>query len=117
MASDGASSPARPGAYPEACRRKLSEDEAPKHPHFGILSRALGVAPEVAIDSSRRSVVSGDRLMVCSDGLANELSTAEFANIISAEGDVAAVAEHLVASTIAKGGRDNVSAVVAEVVA
>ncbi len=96
---------------------QISEDDAPGHPHFGVLTRVLGVAPAVAIDGARRSVVTGDRLMVCSDGLVNELSAAEIAGLMAFEGDVQAAAEDLVGLAIAKGGRDNVSAVIAEVAA
>jgi PPM family protein phosphatase len=98
-------------------RGELSEEEEPRHPHFGVLTRALGVAPEVAIDSERLSVVPGDRLLVCSDGLVNELSRAEIAGAMAAHEDVNALADNLVEMAIAHGGRDNVSVVVAEVAA
>jgi protein phosphatase len=97
-------------------RGELREEDAPLHPHYGILTRALGVAPDVAIDRARRSIVAGDRVLVCSDGLTNELSTAEIASALGTSEDVKTVADKLVGMAIARGGRDNVSVVVAEVV-
>jgi protein phosphatase len=96
-------------------RGELPEDEAPRHPHHGILTRALGVAPDVTIDSASFKVVAGDRLMLCSDGLINELSNSEIAATMTESEDVTTLADTLVEMAITRGGRDNVSVVVAEV--
>jgi PPM family protein phosphatase len=56
-------------------RGELSEQEAPDHPLRGVLTRALGVGPDVEIDSAAHPAVEGDRLLVCTDGLFNEVPT------------------------------------------
>jgi PPM family protein phosphatase len=89
----------------------------PKHPYYGVLTRALGVGPHVEIDRSTIAVDEGDRIIVCSDGLFNELSSLEIANAMVGGGDVASVVDNLIDGAIARGGRDNVSVVVAEVAA
>jgi len=57
----------------------------------------------------------GDRLLVCSDGLFNEVSTGEIAGAIGSEAPTSTVADSLVELAISRGARDNVSLIVAEV--
>ena len=96
-------------------RGELPEDEAPQHPHYGVLTRALGVGPDVEIDGRGLAIESGDRLLLCSDGLFNELTNEEIAQAVSTSEDVDAIAEDLIDAANARGARDNVSVVVAEV--
>lgn len=96
---------------------ELEGAEASRHPQYGILTRALGVGPEVEVDGGTHRVIAGDRLVVCSDGLFNEVSQAEIAGVLAADKDVTTLAEDLVELALARGGRDNVSVVVTEVAA
>lgn len=98
-------------------RGELADEDAPQHPYYGILTRALGVAPEVEIDSTTCSAAVGDRLMLCSDGLFNEVTQAEIVDAVAAETDGSSLADALVGLALARGGRDNVSVVIAEVAA
>ena len=52
---------------------EISETEAAVHPHRHILTRALGVADDVVVDLWRIQPARGDRFLLCSDGLTNEL--------------------------------------------
>ena len=96
-------------------RGELREEDAPQHPYYGVLTRALGVGPDVEIDRRTVAVEEGDRIVVCSDGLFNELSGKEIAGTLGGDGDVDAIADTLIERAITHGGRDNVSVVVAEV--
>lgn len=98
-------------------RGELREAEAGQHPYYGILTRALGVASDVEIDRTTLAVEEGDRIVLCSDGLFNELSDEEIENALAGDGDVAAIVDQLIDRVIADGGRDNLSVVVAEVAA
>lgn len=98
-------------------RGELRVEEAPEHPYYGILTRAIGVGSDVEIDRTTVVVERGDRIVVCSDGLFNELSDDEIVRTMARGGDVAAVVDILISRAIAQGGRDNVSVVVAEVAA
>jgi protein phosphatase len=95
----------------------LQEEEATQHPYYGVLTRALGVAPDVEIDRRTVAVEKGDRVVLCSDGLFNELSGDEIVGAVEGARDPAAIVDTLIEGAIAQGGRDNVSVVVAEVVA
>ena len=98
-------------------RGELREEDAIEHPHYGVLTRALGVGSDVEIDRRTLAIEAADRIVVCTDGLFNELSSEEIANAMAAGGDLADIVDNLVESAIAHGGRDNVSVVVAEVAA
>jgi protein phosphatase len=96
-------------------RGELLEEEAPRHPHHGVLTRVLGVGPDVEIDNATHSTKPEDRFVVCSDGLFNELSSGEIASVLMKGESLTAVADNLVERAITRGGHDNVSVVVAEV--
>ena len=98
-------------------RGELREEEAAQHPYYGVLTRALGVGPDVEIDRTSLAVDDGDRIVVCSDGLFNELSGREIASIVADGGDVTHIVDSLIESAMAHGGRDNISVVVTEVAA
>jgi protein phosphatase len=93
---------------------ELSEREALDHPHRGVLTRALGVGPDVELDSSAHPALDGDRLLLGTDGLFNEVTDHDIASLMSANEDLQATADALVEAALAGGGRDNVSVVVAE---
>jgi protein phosphatase len=102
----------------EAVRRgEMSEQEALDHPHRSVLTRALGVAPDVELDSTAHLAVEGDRLLICTDGLFNEVSSDEIASLMAVTEDMQATADGLVELALSRGGRDNVSVVVAEICA
>ncbi len=97
-------------------RGELREEDEPRHPHHGVLTRALGVGPEVEIDRRTLDVEAGDRIVVCSDGLFNEVSGADMATALGNGDEVAEVVDRLIDQAVSRGGRDNVSVVVAEVI-
>jgi protein phosphatase len=95
---------------------ELTPAEAAVHPHRHILTRALGIEASVEVDAWRFEPAEGDRVLLCSDGLTNELSEAEITEILSSEQDPEAAAEELVRLAVDHGGSDNVTAVVVDVV-
>ena len=93
----------------------ISEDEARTHPRRNIVTRALGIEPTVRVDTWLVPMVHGDRFILCSDGLVDEVHDDEIAAIALATSDAQAAAEQLVAKANANGGRDNVTVVVVDV--
>ena len=53
----------------EVARGAITESEAREHPRRNILTRALGVATDVEVDTSASELEEGDVLRLCSDGL------------------------------------------------
>jgi PPM family protein phosphatase len=97
-------------------RGELSEDDARSHPYRAVLTRALGVGPDVELDSAVVSMQRDDRLLVCTDGLFNEVALEEIADTLAGRRDPQRTADELVDLALAQGGHDNVSAVVADIV-
>ena len=52
---------------------QLSEEEAAVHPQRNILTRALGIDEAVQVDTDSVLPFTGDRFLLCSDGLFNEV--------------------------------------------
>ncbi|MDA3648544.1 protein phosphatase 2C domain-containing protein [Saccharopolyspora indica] len=93
----------------------VSEDAADEHPHRNVLTRAIGVGPEVEVDRIELSCRPEDRLLICSDGLFKTLSTEEIEEILGSEPNPQDAAEQLVAAAVEQLSDDNVSAVVVNV--
>jgi hypothetical protein len=95
---------------------ELSEAEAAVHPHRHILTRALGVADDVSVDLWRIQPARGDRFVLCSDGLTNELDEAQIAEVLATVPDPQIAADLLVRAARTHGGSDNITVVVVDVV-
>jgi protein phosphatase len=91
---------------------RLSPEEAEIHPHRSVLTRALGVEPELEVDSDTVEVLSGDRLLLCSDGLTTMVPEGDIQRIIEENDDPQRAADALVAAANEAGGMDNITAVV-----
>ncbi len=92
----------------------ISEQEARTHPRRNIVTRALGIEPNVRVDTWVLPMVRGDRFVLCSDGLVDEVDDDEIAEIVNSSDDPQVVADALVASANEHGGRDNVTVVVVD---
>lgn len=95
---------------------ELTAAEAAVHPHRHILTRALGVSAEVTSDLWWIRPERGDRFLLCSDGLTNELDDAQVAEVLSSVADPARAADLLVQAARTHGGSDNITVVVVDVV-
>ncbi len=93
-------------------RGDLSYADAATHPQRHHLARSIG--PEQAIEPQiiARTLRSGERLLLCSDGLPLHVSDNELARTISDAPTPQAACDHLVQIANARGGRDNITVVV-----
>jgi len=91
----------------------ITEDEARVSKQRNVITRAVGSRDYVQVDTSVWEVCSGDRYLLCSDGLHGYLSLGEIEESL-AEGGEAAV-RLLIERANARGGKDNITAVVVEV--
>ena len=96
-------------------RGEITPGEALDHPHRGVLTRVLGGGPTVDVDSSIHPALPGDRLLLCTDGLFNEVPHEEIVAAITSSTAIADLANGLVEEALANGGHDNITVVVAEV--
>lgn len=75
-----------------------------------VLTKALGVQPDVEVPVAGLALRPGDVVLLCSDGLTNMLSDAAILATVTAPGGTLADAcRRLVADANAEGGRDNIS--------
>jgi protein phosphatase len=95
---------------------QLSELEATVHPQRHVLTRALGVDSDVSVDVLQLLPLKGDRLLLCSDGLSRELNDSQVASILRRLGDPDDAARELVAAAKNRGGNDNITVVIIDVV-
>ncbi len=94
---------------------EISVQEAAVHPQRHILTRALGVSPDVETDMWELQLRTGDRLLLCSDGLSNEIEMDEMAAVLAGEPDPGEAARQLVDAANGHGGADNITVVVVDV--
>ncbi|MEM6483552.1 MAG: protein phosphatase 2C domain-containing protein [Pseudomonadota bacterium] len=79
-----------------------------------VITRAVGASAELVLDVESLDLQSGDRFLLCSDGLTNELSDEYLRQALSNDSASAVVARQLVDAANHAGGRDNVSALVVD---
>lgn len=79
-----------------------------------VLTRGLGVEPEVRVDLAEMALTDDDIYLLCSDGLTNMLPDEKIHHIVSAAaGDLHRAADQLLAGALEEGGIDNVSLILA----
>ena len=97
---------------------RLTEDEAASHPDRALLLRAL--LPDGSLptpDLRLHSAHPGDRYLLCSDGLSAVVPAEDLRRVLAGTAEPDAAARALIALALDAGGPDNVSCVVADVVA
>jgi protein phosphatase len=94
----------------------LTRDEASEHPQKNLITRALGAEVEVEVDTTVLPIRSGDRFILCSDGLSDMIPETRMLDLLtfSPEGPEKA-AQTLVSAALEAGGTDNVTVVVVDV--
>jgi serine/threonine protein phosphatase PrpC len=93
---------------------RLTVEEAAVHPHRSILSRALGTEAQAKIDEFTVDLLSGDVLLLCSDGLSGPVAD-DVLRLALTRSDPQEAAGRLVLEARRQGGPDNITAVVVRV--
>ena len=93
----------------------LTIDEARTHPRRNIVTRALGIDAQVSVDTWTIPMFDGDRFMLCSDGLVDEVPLDEITEMMREHTTPQQVAERLVTAAKWHGGRDNITVIVLDV--
>ena len=94
---------------------KISDAEAAIHPHRSLLLKVLNGQPANDPDLAIVPVALGDRLMFCSDGVCGLIGDDVIEQALR-EPDLHSALDHLVAESLAEGGIDNITVIVADVV-
>ena len=95
----------------------ITREEARTHARRNIVTRALGIEPVVGVDTWTLPLIAGDRYVLCSDGLVDEVTDADIATCLKRITDPQKTADELVAMANTNGGRDNITVIVVDVLA
>ncbi len=91
---------------------RLTADQAERHPQRSVLTRALGVDDDLPVDELTLDVHSGDRILICSDGLTGMLDEERIREVLESEPDPQAASDRLVEEANGAGGDDNITVIV-----
>lgn len=93
----------------------ITREQARYHPLRNIVTRSIGTDPGPEPDVTVREPEAGERFVICSDGLSDELRDEAIATVLGEHPDAQEAADALVAAALEAGGRDNVTVVVVDV--
>jgi len=99
----------------QALLGELSEEEIAKSPYRETITRCIGFDPVLEVDLFEGEPAVGDGLLLCSDGLYDELEEEQIWSWLGRELDSETICRGLVEAANESGGRDNISCVVARV--
>jgi protein phosphatase len=89
----------------------LAEEEAKHHPQRNLLTRALGMDRQVAVDLSCHELLPGDTVLLCTDGLHGLVSPPEILRIVGAR-DPDRAAVDLAGWALGLGGPDDITVLI-----
>ena len=93
---------------------QISSEEAQHHPQRNVITNALGLDTDIAVDLREIEARPGDRLLLCSDGLSSMVSDSDIAAAANAAADPQEAAEALVDLALEAGGEDNITVLVVD---
>jgi PPM family protein phosphatase len=95
---------------------RLSPEDAERHPQRSVITRALGIDPEVEFDLFTYKLQVGDRLLLCSDGLSDVVEPTQIRNVLLRVRSAQKAARQLIAVANEQGGPDNITVIVVDAV-
>jgi serine/threonine protein phosphatase PrpC len=96
---------------PEFDRAQLAH-----HPMRHVLTNVLGAREDTEVEVGERPLASGEQLLLCSDGLYGGLDDASMQILLAGPGKLDELGERLVATSLERGGTDNITAVLVRAV-
>lgn len=90
---------------------RLTADEAANHPQRSVITRAIGVEPDIDVDAMTLDLQPDDRLLLCSDGLTGPVSDEAIASLLAGT-DLDRIPDDLIDAANDAGGPDNITTVV-----
>jgi len=100
-------------AYEQIKKEMMSREEAESSNMRNILTRALGVHPQVEVDLCELTLMPGDRLVLCSDGLYSMVPDRDILTVITSMSESSQACQALIKMANDNGGRDNITLIAA----
>lgn len=94
----------------------ITEEQARTHPHRNVVTQALGVTDnsEIKVSLSQGKINPGDKFLLCSDGLTEEVEDADIEKIMSQDIHPQEADDQLIMAALKGGGSDNITAIILE---
>jgi serine/threonine protein phosphatase PrpC len=92
----------------------ISREDARRAPGKNVILQAVGLAPDVRVAIGKLELRRGDRLMLCSDGVSNQITDDELLQIMT-DSPPREACETMIALANERGGEDNETVIVADV--
>jgi PPM family protein phosphatase len=104
----------RDDSWVVAAMNGVSDDarELEQHPMRHVLTKVVGLRPELQPSVAECPFVAGDVMLLCSDGVHGAVSEEKLGQLLASRKPIATVAESVVREALAHGATDNVTAVV-----
>ena len=93
-------------------RGLLTEEEAEHSPQQNIITRAIGMEATIEVTVNESTLIPGDCLLLCSDGLTRGVRPTEILDAIQTAPDPQTASDQLVALANQAGGEDNTTVIV-----
>jgi protein phosphatase len=93
-------------------RNLITQEEADQSEMKNILTKALGIQPEMEADLDELTVMDGDILLLCTDGFSNMVTDDDALDIISSAQNASAACESMIDAANRNGGKDNITVVI-----
>lgn len=74
--------------FEQVAKGKMTEEEARVHPRANILSKAIGILPDIEVPVKKLDYRAGDRFILCCDGVWNTQPETDVINMFSANADL-----------------------------
>ena len=100
-------------AQEKYARGELNIEEAKTHPSANILTRAVGIHKNLRLEIGHSAAQNGDRYLICSDGLYNDLDFNKIQSILPTKSLNTAL-DQLLNNALNQGGKDNITAIIVE---
>ncbi len=94
----------------------ITEEQARTHPHRNVVTQALGVTDnsEIRVSLSEGDINIGDKYLLCSDGLTEEVEDQMIEELLSKDIHPQEIVDQLIIAALKGGGSDNITVVVLE---
>ncbi len=97
--------------------KRIKQEDVASFPHKNVIVRALGMKEPFSVDVKCEEARAGDLYLLCSDGLSGMVPDERMEQILSRAADLDRAVQQLIDTANAAGGSDNVTVVLARVVA
>jgi serine/threonine protein phosphatase PrpC len=91
----------------------MSKEEAATSRYRNVITRAVGLYPNVRTDTLHIDLIDGDRILLCSDGLSDMLDTEQVLELM-AGGNLTQAVDGLIQAALHHGGKDNITVIAIE---